>query len=431
MQQPGATAKTRPISATLLWEPPTSDGGLERMSIITRYIAGQALAALLLILASLTGIVWIAVALRQLRVVSSSGADAASFFLLTTLAIPNLVGFVAPVALLIAALYVLNRLNGDSELIILTASGGRVWWIARPLIALGVLVSLLIAAINFYAMPQSLRVARALIVEIRTDLIAQVLQPGQFSSPEQNVTIHVRDRALNGELSGILFHDARNPEDVISLTANRGRIVRGESAPFLLLQDGHIVRQSGTIAPAETIQFDSYALDLTDFERKQGPIVYKPRERFLSELLNPAPDDRQFQQHPGRFRAELHERFSNPLYPLAFVLIAIASVGQAQSTRQNRTQALFVGFAVAAALRLAGLAVNNLVKNHESMVPVLYLVPLIGIVGALLALKVNAAARPGPSLQQRIGFAISDLASVVGARFVRRRPSPTPPALAE
>lgn len=397
------------------------------MKILTRYIAGQTLAALMLILSSLTGIVWIAVALRQLRVVSSNGADAMSFFMLTTLAIPNLVGFVAPIALLIATLHVLNRLNGDSELIILTAAGGKVWWIMRPLIALAVLVSILVTAINFYAMPQSLRMARVLITEIRADLMSQVLQPGQFSNPEPNVTIHVRDRALNGDLKGILFHDARNASDIVSVAANHGRIVKSDGVPFLMLLDGHIVRQQGAVGPGEVIRFERYGLELQDFERKTGPILLKPRERFLDELLNPAPDDPRYLRNPGEFRAELHERFSNPLYPIAFVLIAIASIGQAQSTRTGRTQALVTGFVAAALLRLLGLTANNLVKLHEWAIPVLYLVPIVGIIGALIALQLNARPRPGPTVQQKIYFAIEDAVNAARARLSRQRqPSASP-----
>ena len=42
---------------------------------------------------------------------------------------------------------------------------------------------------------------------------------------------------------------------------------------------------------------------------------------------------------------------SNPLYPIAFALIALAAVGQAHSTRQSRVQQIAIAFVVAAALR--------------------------------------------------------------------------------
>ena len=44
---------------------------------------------------------------------------------MTTLALPNLMAIIAPFSLLIASIHTLNRLNGDQELIVLTASGAH------------------------------------------------------------------------------------------------------------------------------------------------------------------------------------------------------------------------------------------------------------------------------------------------------------------
>ena len=86
-------------------------------------------------------IVWIALALRQFNVVTSQGQDTWTLIKMTTLALPNLMAIIAPVSFLIAALHTLNRLNTDSELIVLTASGATVWTAARPLLLLALLVS--------------------------------------------------------------------------------------------------------------------------------------------------------------------------------------------------------------------------------------------------------------------------------------------------
>ena len=88
------------------------------MNIFERYVFRQAAGALVLILASLGGIVWIALALRELNIVTSQGQSGWALLSLTTLALPNLLAIIAPVALLIAAIHTLHRLNSDSELIV-------------------------------------------------------------------------------------------------------------------------------------------------------------------------------------------------------------------------------------------------------------------------------------------------------------------------
>ena len=347
------------------------------MTIFSRYVFRQAAGAVLLILLSLSGVVWIAIALRQLNVVTSQGQDAWMLIKMTTLALPNLLAIIAPFALLIAVLHTLNRLNGDSELIVMTAAGATVWTVARPLIFLAVIVSIAVGFVNHVGMPWSLRLLREYVVQMRTDLLTQVIQPGRFNSPEQGLTFHIRERAPNGELLGLIMHDTRDPKLAQSYLAENGLIVKQGKNAFLIMTQGHILRRNDIKEPPQIIAFDKYAVDLVRFENKTAEAEdLRPRERYFDELVNPDPKSPAFLGEPGKFRAEIHERFANPLYPIAFVLIALAAVGQAQSTRQNRSQRLVYGFVIGAAGRLGGLAISNVVAANEKAVPILYAIPV-------------------------------------------------------
>jgi len=166
--------------------------------------------------------------------------------------------------------------------------------------------------------------------------------------------------------------------------------VKRDPSNYLVMTDGHIVRRSNKDEPAQIVAFDKYAVDLDRFEKKvTEKDDLKPRERYLSELLHPEPGSRRYQQEPGKFRAELHERTSNPLYPIAFSLIALAAVGQARSTRQNRIQQVTMAFVLAAALRLGGLALNNIVVLDANATVLLYALPLGAILVALGIIERN------------------------------------------
>jgi lipopolysaccharide export system permease protein len=337
---------------------------------------------------SLSGIVWVALALRQLNVVTSQGQDVWMLIKMATLALPNLMAIIAPFSLLIAAIHTLNRLNGDSELIVLTASGGTIWSAARPLLLLSLLVALGVGFVNHFAVPWSMRLLRQYIVQVRTDVLTQVIQPGQFSSPEDNLTFHIRERAVNGELMGLIVHDTREKAQSQSYLAERGVIVKREPSNYLVMSDGHIVRRTAKDEPAQIVAFETYAVDLDRFEKKLSESDdLKPRERYLGELLYPDPQSAQYRFAPGKFRAELHERSSNPLYPFAFALIALAAVGQAHSTRQSRIQQVAVAFVLATALRVGGLALNNIVALNAGAVPLLYGLPLAAIVASLFVME--------------------------------------------
>ncbi len=388
------------------------------MTIFFRYVFRQTAGALLLILASLGGVVWIGLALRELNVVTSSGQSGWTLLAMTTLALPNLLAIIAPIALLIASIHTLNRLNSDSELIVLTASGATVWTAARPLLLLATVVMVCVAGVNHFAMPWSLKHLRATVMQMRTDLLTQVIQPGKFSSPEQGLTLHIRDRSANGELRGIIMDDNRKRRESQSYLAEHGVIVKQDGTAYLVMRDGHVVSHNDPKKPAEILAFETYTVDLDSFEAKiQGVVDLKPRERYFGELVNPEATSKNYKLIPGNFTAELHERFSNPLYALAFVMIALATAGQAQSTRQNRVKILATGFLAAIICRLSGLAVNNIVAINTAAVPLLYAIPLV--TAGLAAILLVRGPKPLP------GAALLAAQLEMLAAFARRLPHPT------
>jgi lipopolysaccharide export system permease protein len=372
--------------------------------ILSRYLFRQAAGALLLILVSLTAVVWIAVALRQLELVTTQGQDMLRFVAMTTLAIPTLLGFIAPLALLIASLYVLNRLNGDSELIVMTAGGAPVWALLKPFALLAFLVAILVAVVNHAVGPWTQQALREYTILVRTDLLGQVIQPWRFMEPEAKLTVHIRERAPNGELLGLLIHDGREQKQASSYLAERALIIKQSANAFLRMENGHIIRHKEGDAAPQVISFSEYAVDLNELEqRTDSPIAARPRERFTTELLSLAPDDPMLRNGRGRVVSELHERFASPLYGFAFVLIVLAYVGRAQTTRQSRLNNVVGAFAVAMITRVGGIAANNTVTIRPSLAPLLYAIPIGAAAAAALTTYWQITPRRTPALVRWAG----------------------------
>jgi lipopolysaccharide export system permease protein len=347
------------------------------MRILSRYVFRQVAGALLLILVSLTGVVWIAVALRQLELMTSQGQNVMRFLAITVLAIPSMMALIAPIALLIATIHVLNRLNGDSELIVMSAGGMPTWSLLKPLATLAFLVSIGIAGVNHLVGPWAQTKLKEMIVQVRSDLMAQVIQPWRFTSPEAKVTVHIRDRAPNGELLGLLMHDGRDPKQIVTYLAERGVIVKQNGVAYLRMEKGHIVRRLESDNAPQIIVFDRYTVDVNQLEQRADQVSFtRPRERYTPDLLRPDPNDPVYKTSPGSFASELHERFASPLYTFAFVVLVLAFMGQAQTTRTNRTRALISAFVVSALIRILGITVTNSAVMRPAAAPLLYAVPI-------------------------------------------------------
>ena len=387
--------------------------------MLSRYLFRQTAGALLLILLCLTGIVWIAVALRQLDLMTSQGQDALRFLGMTTLAIPAMLAIIAPIALLIATLHVLNKLSGDSELIVMTAGGMPVWALLKPLGVLALLVAIGVSLVNHWAGPWAQRRLKELAVQVRTDLMSQVIQPWRFTSPEAKLTVHIRDRAPSGELLGLLMHDARDPKQVVTYLAERALIIKKQGAAYLRMDKGHIVRRIDGEATPQIVAFDRYAFDLNQLEQHGEQVeIRRPRERDTHELLAPDPNDPVFKLSPGSFVSELHERLASPLYGFTFVLIVLAVMGQAQTTRQNRVNSVVGAFGVALGCRIVGIAEANSVVVHPNLHAILYVVPSAAGLVALLTTAWRLYPRP-PS---RAARALARFGDATLAQFKRGTP---------
>ncbi|HML92167.1 LPS export ABC transporter permease LptF [Methyloceanibacter sp.] len=373
------------------------------MTLFSRYMFRQVTSAFLLILLTLTAIIWLATALKELDLITSQGQGLTLFFHMTALSLPSLIALIAPNAVLMACLYTLDRMNGDSEIIVMTAAGATVWRICRPLIALGVIVSMVILLINVLVNPACMRALRDLITQVRADLISQVLQPGRFSSPERGLTFHIRDRSKDGELLGLLFHDERDSKQVMSYLAERGRILSNEKGSFLIMFDGYVHRYDAKDKEksVQIIKFDQNMVDLSKFgpQNKAGNKL-EPKQMPLMDLINPPVDEKLDEKDYGQLRHELHERLATPLYPIAFIFIAIALMGEARTTRESRWGQILTVFAIAVAIRVAGIMAGNLVALNAWAVALVYAIP----VAAILIAAWTAHVRMSPELRSKLNF---------------------------
>jgi lipopolysaccharide export system permease protein len=328
------------------------------MGSIGWYIFRTTLGAFLLILVSLTGVVWLATALRDLDLITSQGQTVLAFVGITSLVIPQLILVIAPIALVIAAAHVLSKLATDSELIVMNAAGMSPWMVFRAFMAAAMVVSVLVIALSTYVSPQCLRELRRLAAAIRADFVAHIVQPGRFIPLEHGLTFHIRERQPDGLLLGIFLDDRRDPKQQSTILAEQGEIVQNQQGTYLFLQNGNIQRHESEERDPTIVRFESYAFDLSRLAggAQAGPPSYSVRERFTWDLARPNPSDPELLKQPGQFRAELHDRIVTPFYPLAFMIVAYAYLGAPRTTRQSRTWSLISAVGGVVALRLIGFA---------------------------------------------------------------------------
>lgn len=386
--------------------------------LVARYIFRQTASALIMILVSLTLIVWMTLLLREIKLLTSEGQTFLLFIEITALAIPNLLVTVAPVAFLIASLHTLNRLNGDSELIVLSASGSSAWRLLTPYFTLGTIVSFAVFAANLYVLPPSAKLLNDLVSQVRADLLSQVLQPGEFSDLEPGLTFHMRERAENGDLLGVVVHDERDKTTINTVIAERGEVWSDGGRAQMDLHNGQILRRDADKPNVQFIAFDTYSFDMGDFSAKRGKREPRVQELPMSELLFPDKGSAYYKTNHAAMHSEIHQRLSTPIYALVYALLAVLYLGRPRTTREGRASLLFTAFLIGAVVRGLGIAGVNIVGKKLWALSLIYGVPaaLAVICIAMLIFDIPAPSLSLPALGvPRFFRALNAKAAATGA----------------
>lgn len=283
---------------------------------------------------------------------------------------------VIPIALLVAVVHTVNALNTSSELVVINASGASNKVVAKPFLVLALICSLVAGTVGHFVSPMSLVALKRFSTEMKADLVSVILREGDFNEIEKDLTFHVAKRGDAGLLSGILISDDREKNTSIIYSATNGIVTRVEGSAFLLLSDGEIQQKNLETGAVTAIDYQSYAFDLSSLAGKTKAIKLRPKERTTPGLLSPDPNDKYFQESPGRYRSQIHERFSEMLWPFAYVLIVLAFAGQARSSRQSYGAS--IGSAMIMVMSARGFAFSavSASKTDPSAVFWIYFLPI-------------------------------------------------------
>jgi lipopolysaccharide export system permease protein len=389
------------------------------MGSIDRYIFRTTLASFALVLVSLTGVIWITQALRDIDLMTGQGQTILTFVGLTSLLIPALVLQISPIALMIAISHTLNKLATDSEIIVMNAAGFSPFRLFRPFLYATCVVALMVTFISAYLAPDGLRRLKQWGAEITADVLANLLQPGRFAQLDQNLTIRIRERLPGGQLSGVFIDDRRDPKERVSIVADRGTVMKNGDGSFLVLEDGNLQRFEIDKRDPALVAFARYAFDMSKFSNQGHDVTLGIRERYLWELLSPADDDPVYNQMPGQFRAELHDRFMAPLYPFAFAALTFAFLGAPRTTRQSRNFSVGSSILAVFALRMAGFACSVMAVKSPLAPVVQYLMLLIAIAASLWIIVGGIVLEPPAALIEAIDRSNARLLRLLG--LFRRR----------
>ena len=359
-----------------------------------RYLLSQLLMLFGFFALVLVLVYWVNRAVVLFDQLIANGQSAVVFLEFTALSLPNVIRVVLPIAAFTATVYVGNKLSSESELVVVQATGFSPWRLIRPILVFGCFVFATSSVLAHFLVPISLTRLNERTIEISENMTARLLSEGQFLHPADDITFYIREISPVGELRNIFLSDTRDPEASMTYTAREALLIRGETAPTLLMFDGMAQRFETDGKLLSVTRFEDFVFSLDGLVDTIASGRRRPDELPTPVLLVAS---ERTQSITGVSRsaliAEAHERISNSLNGLVAPLIGFAALLMGGFSRFGVWRQIFVAILALIAVQMLTQMGQGIVQKDASWWLVGYIGPAFGIalgVG-MLALAANPA----------------------------------------
>lgn len=349
------------------------------MQTISRYMLVQLILFAISVAVSLAVAVWLAQSLRFVDMIVNDGLPASTFFYFVILLMPYFLVIVIPVATFCSVLFIYNKMNTDSELVVLKAAGFSQFQLAKPGILLGALSMLTVVAINLYFLPVSYREFRELQHYFRDNLSPVLLKAGKFNTINNEYTIYFKEKTPAGELKGLLVHDSSTPGTKVTYIADTGALLKDKDDFRAVLWNAsrqEVDPQTGRLSIAYS---DKYVLKFGDIGQEERDRWLKPRERFLNELLFPDLNDQRDVSNYDKLVAAGHYRIASPLFTLAMAFVALACLLSGEFSRRGYLGRIMVAIVIMGIMMLTMFLLKDVAEKSKNLISLLYIWPLFVI----------------------------------------------------
>jgi lipopolysaccharide export system permease protein len=376
------------------------------MRLIERYLFRQLLGPTLLAVAALGAVAFLSQSLSNLEIIVDQRQSALIFIKLTLLATPQLLNMIMPIAVFVAALSVLNRMQTDQELVVVFAGGMSRWRVVSPAVRLALGAVLVGLVMNLWIQPMTYRAIRSITYQARSDLASTLVRAGEFSQPSDGLTVYAKSVDHDGLIHDLFIHQEGDPKakegSATTYTAREGRIAKRNGQPVLIMRQGSNQSFSST-GVLNYLSFDEYIFPLSPFLKVERSVRYKQSDRFMHELFSPDLSQEWEQKNRLKMLAEGHARLSTPLYNLTFMAMALAAVLGAPFSRLGYGGRIAMVGVAAALVRIVGFGVQAACDDQEWLNVLQYVVPLGGMAWGFWSIfrpraGTSGLPRPAPAL---------------------------------
>lgn len=337
---------------------------------INKYFFKEFSYLFVLILITISFIVWVIQAVNFLDFVTEDGHSFAVYFKYSILTLTKIFTRLFPFAFLTSMFFTILRFRKSNELLILWLSGLNKIKFVQFTILISILIIILQIILSTTLNPLSLEVSRSILKSSDIGFYPSLIKEKKFNDTIKNLTIFI-DKKNNGLMEKIYLRDDTSNLESKTIISNSGKIINLNGSNILQLYDGTIeTEKKGNI---DFVKFDELNINLSLFSTKTTTHA-KIQERSTLALLN------------------CYDFFQNYF----FYLIKKCQLRIDSQTIKEITAELNRRFGMSLYMLLIGVIINYLIiaKNNEQNQKSNYLIFFISIlviVGAEILVRYSSS----------------------------------------
>lgn len=340
--------------------------------------------------------------LNQLLRIIDAAAGLGVVLRMYLLVIPTITVSVLPLAYLIGAMSVFDRLDEDRESVIVVGAGVHPAFLLVPAAVLAAVLGGVILLVSLVVEPAANRLNREIIDGLTFDMLRVIAGDGALREVEPGLFVRGGGFDAEGRIDGVFVLDRRNPAEEVTYAARSGAFVEapdpeggaGAVRTWLRLTDGEIqIRdRSGTVI--HKARFHEYLAEPGAIVGEPGAASLGPRQTGTARLQDMLLTGETDGFSEAAIRKELIRRYTDWLYPLAFFGICAFLVLRSRFTRREHRWRLPLALVAGLALKAAGLAVLGNAGAGGLAAGASYGLP-VGAAALLVAAALLTASRAG------------------------------------
>jgi lipopolysaccharide export system permease protein len=242
------------------------------MPITSRYILAQVTPPMLSAVAIGLALLLSERLVRLLDLTLGKKKSFSLIFEMLSYLVPHYLGIALPAALFLGLLFGFSRLSKDSELDAFLAAGYGLHQIARPVIILSCLLSLVAVAIFGFIQPHSRYLYRAVVNSIKSVDVFYLAEEGVFMRVGKRTFILDELSRGNNKFKRIFMYEDGGARGSETVTASKGALIEidQEDRPVLRLEAGHRLKLKGQFWGSQKVEKPGH--DVAEFKIIDTPL---------------------------------------------------------------------------------------------------------------------------------------------------------------